>query len=88
MDRATRMQARPLPWVAGKMATGEWGSDGRGRKPASSSPPGRLWESQPGCWCAAEGGPAWVPKGMKEHYKLRLRKEKKNEGRDQRHSGH
>lgn len=51
-------------------------------------PPGRLWESEQRCRCAAEGGPAWVPKGMRENYKLIHGKEKKDEDGGQRHRGH
>ena len=58
----------------------------KGIHPLSS--PGRLWECEQRRRCAVEGGPAWVPKGMRETYKVIHTKEKKVENGDQRHGGH
>ena len=57
-------------WAPGGLSGG--GSDGGEGKPPPP-PPGRLWESEQRCRCAAEGGPAWVPKGMNTGKRRRMR---------------
>ena len=70
---ATRMKARPSPWGCREDGnSGGGGSDGGEGKPPPP-PPGRLWESEQRCRCAAEGGPAWVPKGMNTGKRRRMR---------------